>query len=237
MDMQTLLRRSSRIPEAPSAPPVTSATLDSAKDGEDTGSPAANFTASFLASAAAAAIQQWAETDDLDDGETYADRLVALMVGIVDANKDGELSEDEQSLLGDALNSGWDYLSSLGASDEDISALLNDWDVDAAERIRDLVAGVLPEGDDAASAAIDAFVFGPDDQEAVMDSVTLDAAYKKVVAVRRGKKVRINKRVAGTVRLSAKQKVAIRKAGMKAHSAVAMARRMKSLRVRKQAGL
>lgn len=218
----------------------TALALDGVEDGGYSGAAdPAGYAGAYISGMAASTIQQWAEVDDLDDGETAADRLMAMMVGIADSNKDGELSDDEQEVVGTALEASWEYLSSLGVPDDDISLLLNDWDVAAGERIRDLVASVLPDGDDAASAAVDAFTFGPDDQEAMLDSTgaVLDAAYKKVVAVRRGKKVRINKRISGTVRLSAKQKVAIRKAGMKSHSAAALARRMKSLRVRKSLGM
>ena len=63
------------------------------------------------------------------------------------------------------------------------------------------------------------------------------AVYKTKMAVRKGKKMRIRKRISGTVRLSAKQKLAIRKARMKSHSAGARMRRMKSMRMRKKAGL
>lgn len=205
---------------------------DKKEGGEPTFDSANEYAETDLAVRAIASIHQWAETDDLDDGETYADRLVAQMVGLADANKDGEITDDEQEVLQSGLNSAWDYLSSLGASDEDLSALLNDWDMDAAERIRDLVASVLPEGEDAASEAIDSFVFGPEDQEPA-----LDAVYRKAIVIRKGKKTRINKRIAGTVRLSAKQKLSIRKASMKSHSAAAMVRRMKSMRMRKSAGM
>ena len=57
------------------------------------------------------------------------------------------------------------------------------------------------------------------------------------MAVRNGKKMRIRKRISGTVRLSAKQKLAIRKARMKSHSAGAMMRRMKSMRMRRKMGI
>ena len=214
--------------------------MDSAEEADYSGmTDPAGYAGAYVANMTAAAIQQWAETDDLDETETSADRLMAMMVGIADSNKDGELSEDEQDVVGSALEAAWDYLSSLGAADEDIALLLNDWDADAGDRLRDLVASVLPDGEDAAGSAIDTFTFGPGDQEPLLDSagVALDAAYKKVIAVRKGKKVRINKRISGTVRLSAKQKVAIRKAGMKSHSAGALARRMKSLRMRKSLGM
>ena len=191
-----------------------------------------NYTIADITMSAVSAVQQWAETDDLDDGESYADRLMALVVGIADANKDGDITEDEQGVLDVALNAAWDYLVKCGATEEDAGALLNDWDDEAADRVRDLVASVLPEGEDEASAEIDNFVFSDDDQEPA-----LDAVYRKVLAVRGGKKMRIRKRISGTVRLSAKQKLAIRKARMKSHSAGAMMRRMKSMRLRKKSGL
>ena len=191
-----------------------------------------NYTIADISMSAVSAVQQWAETDDLDDGESYADRLMALVVGIADANKDGDITEDEQGVLEVALNAAWDYLVKCGATEEDAGALLNDWDDEAADRVRDLVASVLPEGDDEASAEIDNFVFSDSDQEPA-----LDAVYKMKMAVRGGKKMRIRKRISGTVRLSAKQKLAIRKARMKSHSAGAMMRRMKSMRMRRKMGI
>ena len=205
--------------------------LDSTGD-EPALSGADDYTLRDIKLSAIAVVQQWAETDDLDDGESYADRLMAMFVGIADANHDGDVTEDEQGVLEVALNAAWDYLVKAGVTEEDAGALLNDWDDDAADRVRDLVASVLPDGDDEASAEIDSFVFSDDD-----NAPALDAVYRKTVAVRNGKKVRINKRISGTVRLSAKQKVAIRKARMKSHSAGAMTRRMKSMRMRRKAGL
>lgn len=210
------------------------ATLDSTstqkKDPEDniTLDSAANYALTSIASEAIAALHQWAETSDLDDGETLADRLVSLMVGIADANKDGELDDDEQDVVETALEAAWDYLASLGVSESDISALLNDWDDNAANNILDLVATSLPEGEDSADAAIDAFVFGDKDQGAVFD-----ATYAKRMVVRNGKKTRINKRISGTVRLSAKQKLAVKKMLMKSHSSKSKARRMRSMKIRK----
>lgn len=205
--------------------------LDSTGD-EPALSGADDYTLRDIKLSAIAVVQQWAETDDLDDGESYADRLMAMFVGIADANHDGDVTEDEQGVLEVALNAAWDYLVKAGVTEEDAGALLNDWDDDAADRVRDLVASVLPDGDDAASAEIDSFVFSDDD-----NAPALDAVYRKTVAVRNGKKVRINKRISGTVRLSAKQKLAIRKARMKSHSAGAMMRRLKSMRLRRKAGL
>lgn len=224
MSMTELLRGAMKRRE-------TAKVLDSAND-EPTIAGADDYTVADISMSAVAAVQQWAETDDLDDGESYADRLMALFVGIADANKDGDITDDEQGVLQVALNAAYDYLCKLGVTVEDADSLLNDWDDDTADRVRDLVASALPDGDDEASAEIDNFVFSDDDQEPA-----LDAVYRKVLAVRGGKKMRIRKRISGTVRLSAKQKLAIRKARMKSHSAGAMMRRMKSMRLRQKSGL
>jgi hypothetical protein len=209
--------------------PLTKAVLDAVSNGPSL-SGADAYTNTDITLKTVASLQQWLEVDDLEDGESYSDRLLAMLIGIADANKDGDITEDEQGVLDIALNAAWDYLGRYDVAEDDISALLNDWDSDAGERIRDLMATSLPEGDEA-DADMDNFVFGGDQEAA------LDATYKKVTAVRGGKKVRINKRVSGTVRLSARQKMAIKKAVLKSHSAVAQMRRAKSMRTRRKAGL
>lgn len=219
-------------------PPPTRAQLDSAEAAKQavldaTNDAAGSYAASGIRDDAVSALMVWAgtPTSDLDEGETLADRLIAMAVGIADENKDGDLTDEESDVVGIALNAMADYLSSAGATDEDIAALLEAGDAGAAERVHELLAGSETE-----DAALDSFVFDSESSEAVMDSV-LDAVYKKKVVVRKGKKVRINKRVSGTVRLSAAQKVAIRKAVMKSRSSAARMRRMKSMKVRRRAGL
>lgn len=192
----------------------------------------ADYATTDIALKVASAMQEFAETDDLDEGETLSNRLFSLLAGIADADLDGELSDDEQELLAAILETAWDYLSGKGVADDDASALLNDWDEDAAARVQELLAARLPDGDDAAAEDMDSFAFGDGGDEAA-----LDAVYKMKVAVRGGKKMRIKKRVSGTVRLSAKQKVAVRKMLRKSHSAAAQIRRMKSMRIRSRAGL
>jgi hypothetical protein len=201
--------------------------LDSARQDAGRSISAAEYTAADIALQTIAVLQQWSMTDDLDAGETLADRLKGMLVGIADANHDGEITEDEQDVLDVALQAASNYLEGLGVDQADMQALLGDFDAAAAERVMDLMTASLPDGDD---SDIDAFVF--DDEEAVFDAV-----YKKKIAVRKGKKVIINKRISGVIKLSPKQKMAIKKALMKSHSAAAKAMRMKSMRVRKRLGL
>jgi hypothetical protein len=226
--MSEYLRNALKKP-APALKAAVKVVLDGV--GEGSALPGADaYTQNDISLKAVAAVQQWVETDDLDSDEDMAGRLMSMIVGIADANKDGEISDDEQAVVDVALNAIWDYLLKYEVDEDDISALLSDWDSDAADRIRDLLAASLPEGE-AADADLDNFVFG-DDQEPA-----LDAVYKKTLAIRGGKKVRINKRISGHVKLSAKQKVAIKKVGLKSHSAAAMMRRAKSMRMRVKSGL
>ena len=207
----------------------TTPVMDSA---EEEGGAGSDYVANDVALKAAAMLQEWAEADDMDEGETLATRLSSMMIGIADADLDGEIGDDEMAVLEMALESAWDYLAAKGVEDGEISSLLNDWDEEAATRIQELLASRLPDGDEAAADDMNSFVFGDGSDEAVMD-----ATYKMKVAIRGGKKMRIKKRVAGTVRLSAKQKMAIRKAVRKSHSASAQMHRAKSMRVRKSAGM
>lgn len=215
------------------------AVLDAADDAAVAGG-AQSFAMQDITMRAVAAVQTWCETtaDELDEGETFADRLFSLMVGIADEDQNGELDEAEQAVVEVAMNGAWDYLSSKGASDEDIDALFNG-DAEpaaaAADRVMQVVVENLPEGDDAAADEMDDVAFGTG-QDAVFDGI-LDAVYKKKMVIRKGKKVRIMKRVSGTVRLTGKQRVAIKKASLKSRSSAAMHKRMKSMRVRKQMGL
>jgi hypothetical protein len=187
---------------------------------------------------AAAAVQTWCETtpEDLGEGEGMSDRLVMLLVGVADQNKDGELDEAEQAIVETAMTEAWSYMASKGVANDDLDTLFNSDDPEAANaaaaRVCEFISEKLPDGEEASEDDIDDFAFGADAQASVFDAV-----YKKRFAIRQGKKVTIRKRISGVVRLSAKQKLAIRKAGMKAHGARATFKRMKSLRVRKAMGL
>ena len=221
-----------------------SARLDAADPDMVSGESAA-YAIQTISMRVASSLQTWCETgaDDLGDGENKADRLLAMLIGIADEDKDGELTEDEQMVVEVAMNEAWSYLAAKGVAESDLDDLFNSDDPAtagaAADRVCEYLAEKLPNGE-AADDEADDFAFGPEATEGVFDSagrVMLDAVYKKRFAIRGGKKTMIRKRVSGTVRLSAKQKVAIRKAGRKAHGARAMAKRMKSMRIRNSMGL
>lgn len=226
--LNSLLRPQAVI--KPTAEAATRATLDSATVLGLTMDAAGQFAGQYLQSAAIAVVNEWAATNDLEEGETYSDRLLGMLASIGDTDNDGELSEDEAEYLNDALTYTAEYLIGLGVSEEDAQNLLDDPQV--ADRVRELVATNLPDGEDAEDDVLNSLVFTPEDQEPVMD-----AAYKKVVAIRAGKKVRINKRVSGTVHRTARQKLATKKAMRKAFSPKAMMKRQKSMKLRARMGL
>ena len=188
----------------------------------------ASYVDSELALNAAAAVEEWAATDesDLDDGETLGDRFTSLFVGIADEDADGELTDDDQAIIEQAMEHAGDYLEALGVDGEDIDSLINGGDEDAAERIKDLLQAEFADMDGADC-----------DKKATADELAFDATYKKKRVVRNGKLTWVKKRVSGAVRLSAKQKMALKKMRRKSNSSAARRKRMKSASLRKKSGL
>ena len=209
---------------------ATAAELDAVNDA------AGNFVEAQIRDDAASVLPVWVGTDDLDDGETLADRLLALLAGMADQDGDDDLAPEEEDVLNLLAQAFVDLLVSLGVTEGDAIAVLADGDDAAAQRIVELLQDQDLEDND----AIDNFVFGAAAIQSLLDSASgqmLDAVYRKKLVVRQGKKVRIMKRVSGNVRRSAAQKVAIRKAMRKSHSAKARMTRMKSMKVRARSGL
>ena len=171
-------------------------------------------------------VQEWAESE-LEESEGFGDRLYALIVGTA-SDGDDDLTDDEAEYAAMLAEQVGDYLEGKGIDAADIDALLADdpsFGNDVAARIHDALLDKLPQGEDAMLDDADKFVSGEDDE-------MLDAVYKKVVAIRGGKKVRIKKRISGRVRLTAAQKGAVRKMQRRAFSGAAKMKRAKSMRMR-----
>ena len=193
-----------------------------AKKGDDILDKAGNSTESMYKQRVAGAIHEWASDDiELVGAETYGDRLYALLVGMADLDGNDEIDDDEAEFFSEICDMAISYLLNNGVNEDDAVSLVEDFDNDVAENVRDLLIGNLDDGD------IDSFAFDTD-----KDNEILDAVYKKMTAIRGGRKVRLNKRISGTVRLSGAQKAAIKKAGRRAHNAGANMKRMKSMRLR-----
>jgi hypothetical protein len=192
---------------------------------------ATEYNDSDLAARAAGTVQQWVETNDLGADEGLADRLVTMIAGI--AGDADDMDEDEAEVAATAADHAWDYMVGKGVSEDDLDALFgedSDEAAAAAERVRDMLADAMPDGQEAAFDDVNNFAFAP---KPVLDA----AVYKKKIVVRNGRKTIFRKRVSGVVRRSAAQKMAIRKASMKSHSGAARMHRAKSMRVRKSMGI
>lgn len=218
-------------------------------------SPVELYAVGDMQAKAAATVAAWIETSDLAENETYSQRLDALIMGQCDMDGNGEIGDDENDMYQMMWGLVGDYLQAKGASFEDVDAIANNNDDAAASRVMDVVAASMPDGEDAEIADIDSWAFDEDATGSIFDSckkkatamdgckpkdekqTAMDAAYKKMVAIRGGKKVRRNVRVSGTVHLSGAQKAGLKKAQMKSHSASAQMKRLKSMNIRRKMGL
>ena len=188
---------------------------------------------------AAYAVQTWAETDDLDEDESLYDRLDALISAIADGGMDLDddpATDDRDDIYMVAMQAASDYMAALGADSGDLEALFNGNDEDArdeaATRLLEFLMQAMGDDDEAAQAVQD-FAFDLESETAVFDS----ANFKKVAAVRNGKKVMLRKRTGPKLKRTSKQKAALKKAQSKAHSSSANLHRNKSLKVGHKAGL
>lgn len=181
------------------------------------------------------AMQAWIETEpsDLDEGESLSDRFDSLMVGIIDEDHDGEISDDEAVLLEIAINKAAEWMIGKGLSEEDVGAFFNESADDAeVERMVEFLRGVAPDGEDAEIEELNNFAFDNDSSTGAFD-----ATYKRKIAIRAGKKVIVRKRISGRVKLSAKQKMAVKKMLRKSHSSKANRLRLKSMKKRIKMGI
>lgn len=217
---------------AEAARPKDDPTLDSVQDALD--SAASVYMGHSLRLHAASVLNQWAETtdEDLDPGETLADRLLALLVAAVDEDGDDDLDETEQEMLEAVLSAAEEYLLSLGVAPEDVTELLDNWTDEASVRVRDALATALPDGDEAEDG-LSRFAFDADSTASVFDAV-----YKNVVAFEHGQKVIKRRRISGAPkRLTPKQKSALRKARSLSNSSRAKRWKAVSIKKRLKAGV
>lgn len=200
---------------------------------------------------------------DLDEEELPSDRLDAYLQSAI--NNDEEDSEEnaqlnEQIIQIMAANMA-DAMSSLGVDDETITKAF-DTNVDeadeAVENLAETIEMNLPQNE-LLDDFIESFLYGESELDMDAGKVNgFDSAiqvgkntvrknkhgqtlvYKGVKAVRNGKITVVNKRIGNTqmkVKLSAKQKAALRKASMKAVTPNAIKKRLKSLTIGRRNGL
>jgi len=188
---------------------------------------------------AAYAVQTWAETDDLDKGESLYDRLDALVSAIADGGIDldgNPATDDTDDVYMVAIQAASDYMSALGADDGDLETLFNGKDDDARDEAANRLIEFLVDSmgdEDQAEDMLNAFAFDMDSDGSVFDS----ANFKKIPVIRNGKRTMMKKRQGPKQKRTPKQKAATLKMGRRAHSSQANARRQKSLNIGKKMNL
>lgn len=197
--------------------------------------------------------------DDYDDAELLPSELLdTLMLDAFDSSDDDEDGGDIDDGVKTTLSAHVaDALSTLGVSDDVISDLFNN-DVEIADAatltVAETVLENMPDDGEDFDDFVAAFVYSDYEDEAdesgfdSMGQPQFDAAkklrpgkktvkkvngktlvYKAVKAIRNGKKVVINKRISGNIKLTAGQKGALKKARRKAGNASAIRKQMRSL--------
>jgi hypothetical protein len=164
------------------------------------------------------------------DGQDYSyQALESLVSGIADLDGDGEISDEEDALFNDILNAAGGALITLGGLEENVKSFIDDEDDAAGKKLGNYVNGKM----DGVSEDDDDLVSG----YAVMEDAVLEASYRRVRVVKDGKLVFKKKRIGRGKRLSAKQRMALKKARRKANTGAARAARKKAMRLRKSRGL
>lgn len=209
----------------------------SGNTGEDAVAEAARSTAR---AAAMSALLSW-----IAAGDYSYDALDEAVIVVADLDGDFAISEEEEDYYNRIWAEMGDALLSLGVGVQDAQTLVDgpgkDAD-DAAVRAGRKLSDALDEERADDDSLIAGFALGEDALlESIADDTQLhgimEATYKNRKVVRDGQVIVERKRVSGTTRQSAEQKLALRKARSKAHSAAANLKRRKSMRLRQNRGL
>jgi hypothetical protein len=189
-----------------------------------TGEKADEFASMQTRAQAMSCVLVWIENGDY----TY-EALDGLVLGIADIDGDEQIGEEEEGLYNDILATVGDAFVSLGASPENVNAFIENEDDAAGLKLGDFLSKKLDDVDDDDDDIVTAF--------ATSGNEILEAAYKRVKVVRDGKVVFKRKRIGGKVRLSAKQRIALKKARRRAHTGAAKKAMRKAMKIRKSRGL
>ncbi|MEG5932553.1 hypothetical protein UXN85_21025 [Enterobacter hormaechei] len=172
---------------------------------------------------AAAAVLEWAAGGDAS-AEAF-DELALGLAGIEDTTD--ELSDEAIDAYNDQLVMLAEAAIGLGASQDDVTTMIDENDSDSAQAVMDAIS---VQDEDEAIAAYS--VTGGNDG-ALMESAMLEASIKVV----RGGVVKIIRKRPHKVRISGAQRAALKKARLKAQTSTAKIARAKSMKIRKKRGI
>lgn len=204
----------------------------------------------YLALAILIALANDIFNSDLEEGETPADRLDALL-SVADSEDDEEnfaLSVLIANMQDAAVSLGVPEDVAMGAFDSSNAEVQDDY----IETLAEFVNSNIPD-DEEFEQFRDDFVYGSPDKFDPEEAEQLDAigagktsvkkrngrtlVYRAVKAIRNGKIKIVNKRIGGTAKLSAKQKQAVKRMQAKSNRGASIKKRLRSLQKGKAANL
>ncbi|ENV14253.1 hypothetical protein F965_00496 [Acinetobacter schindleri NIPH 900] len=185
--------------------------------------------------------------ETLEEGQLPSDLLDELLLEVVDESDDEDNTHFD--LIVGAVS---DLLESLDV-DESVIAEVFGEDVEASDAAIESVVNTLianlPDAGDELDEFVREFIYGEPEEESDFDAAKpgstkirkvsgKSVVYRGTFAIRKGKKVVVNKRLPNQkVRLTAKQKGALKKARLKSHTANAIKTRLKSFKKGQKLGI
>jgi hypothetical protein len=195
---------------------------------EDDGVSAAaeDFTTKQLMSHSMACVLGW-----VGDGDFSYSALDTFIQGIADLDGDGEVQEggDEENYYNDMFASVAEAMASLGADVDSIGKFIDNEDDDAGAVIGTMLSDKLGALEASDEEIISDYTLG-----VAVDGQVMESLVKRIRGgvFSFGKKILHRKK-----QISSLVRAAIKKAGKKAHSAIANMHRKKSMKMRKSRGI
>ena len=162
----------------------------------------------------------------IESGEYTADFLDGLVMGIVDINEDDEVGDEEEEAYNDLYASVGEAFLALGGNAENVMALVNDGDDEAAGKLGAYLTDKLGASDMSDDDIVAKYALSPD---MVMESM--------VKKMRDGEVTWVKKKIKKKHQISSDQRAALKKARLKAQTGAAKRKRMKSLKKGRKMGL
>jgi hypothetical protein len=181
-----------------------------------------DFAGQQMRSMAMSTVLSW-----LDEGDFTFEALDFLAAGMVDADGNEEIDEDEEQDYNELLAGIGDAFTRLGASAKNVTAFLDDEDDDQGSKLGKFLSKKLDN-------------VSIDDNQLIARYATRvgsDSIFESTRKVVRNGKIVLKKKRVKKFRVSSAQRQALKKARRKSNTAAARRNRAKSMRTRKKRGL
>jgi hypothetical protein len=162
----------------------------------------------------------------LEGGDFSFETLADICAVVADLDEDEEFDADEEAYYNELLVEVGNALVSLGADSGNVQTFLDDEDSETGAKIGEFISEKL--------TAVEA-----EDDELISNYATTDSPIMEgvVKVVRDGKVVLKKKRIGRPKKMTAAQKIGLKKARRKAFTGAAKLARRKAMKVRKKRGM